>query len=222
MKPFAKIGYLLGTIITLFIFMMLTIESRQQWLAPGPANPGHDNLVCSDCHTDAEGTMRQQLQANFKAFLGLRASAVTFGYEGVANTDCQACHDRPNDTHPVFRFNESRFIDARKAIAPQLCSSCHLEHQGKRVSIGMTFCVYCHPDLELVEDPLDVSHSELIAGDNWESCMGCHDYHGSHDRVTPTSLDDMIEKSAIEAYFNTGDSPYATSKFDEAKESKND
>jgi hypothetical protein len=218
MKESAKMGYVLGLIGAVFILLLITIPEREQWHALGEANPGHEDLACTDCHTPAEGTMRQQLQANARAFFGFRDSGVTFGFEDVTNDNCLACHARPNDRHPVFRFLESRFVEARAAIAPQYCESCHLEHQGERVSIEPTYCVYCHTDLDLRDDPLDVPHVELVATEAWETCLQSHDYHGNHIMATPTTQEDMISLQAVEDYFADGPSPYSDRRLYNAKE----
>jgi hypothetical protein len=219
MRESAKIGYVLGAIIAVFILFMLTMPKRKEWHARGPANPGHESLACTDCHTEAPGSMRQQLQANTRAFFGLRDEGVTFGFENVTNENCQACHDRPNDRHPVSSFTEPRFDDARREIAPQLCESCHLEHQGQRLSIGPTFCMHCHQDLNLSDDPIEVPHVELVANEDWESCLRCHDFHGNHIMRTPTTVENMFSAQAIEAYFEDGASPYSDRRLYYAKES---
>lgn len=218
MKDSAKIGYVLGVIGVLFILLMITIPEREEWHARGTPNPGHEDLACTDCHAPAEGTLRQQLQANIRDFVGLREGTVTFGFEDVTNENCQACHDRPNDRHPTFRFLESRFVDARAAIAPQVCESCHLEHQGERVTIGGTYCVYCHTDLDLRDDPIEIPHAELVANEDWESCLQCHDYHGNHIMETPKMEEDMISQQVIEQYFKDGPSPYSDRRLYDAKE----
>ncbi len=222
MKDFARIGYVLGASVAVFIVMMLNIPEREEWHSLGTANPGHEDLTCAACHAAADGSFRQQVQANTRAFFGLRDSSVTFGYQNVTNANCLACHDRPNDNHPVFRFNESRFVDARKAIAPQLCESCHLEHQGQRVTIEPTYCVNCHADLTLADDPIEVPHAELIANEDWSSCLRCHDFHGNHIRETPVLMADMLDQAAVDAYLDDGPSPYSTERYFSAKETLDD
>ena len=107
--------------------------------------------------------------------------AVDFGHQPVTNATCLECHDRPNDRHPVFRFFEPRFAEAREQIQPQYCLSCHLEHSGKRVTtFEITSCVHCHKDITLNHDPTTISHEDLIEAGQWESCLGCHDFHGNH------------------------------------------
>jgi hypothetical protein len=222
-KAFSKIGYAIGLTLSILIIMMLIIPEKEDWHILGPSNPGHENLTCNDCHVEAEGIYRQQIQANFKALIGMRSSSVTFGFEPVTNENCIACHDRPNDNHPVFRFLESRFADARKAIAPQFCESCHLEHQGVRVTQDSTYCINCHTDLELPDDPIEgTTHTELVVNEEWGTCLGCHDFHGNHDRTVPITMDELISQDAIIGYFAQGQSPYSDKHFYEAKEHLND
>lgn len=220
MKKTALFGYALGLVIGLFIIFVLPVD--QDWHEPGPANSGHENLDCADCHVDAAGTLRQQIQANVGYWLGLRKSGAVFGHYDVSNDNCLACHDRPNDRHPVYRFLEPRFLEARQAISPQRCESCHLEHQGRRVTIDATFCVYCHTDLDLADDPIDVPHIELVAQENWTSCMGCHDFHGNHIMEVPTRLADQMDPQSILDYFLDAPSPYSDTRLYEAKESLDD
>lgn len=221
MKRHAKFGYYLGSIAAIFVLLVYAIPGREAWHNAGPATPGHEPLDCAACHVEAPGTARQQLQANARAALGERSSYVAFGFEKVTNDTCKSCHDRPNDNHPVFRFTESRFVEARRAVAPHLCVSCHLEHEGQRVTIGLDFCSHCHADLELPDDPVDVPHTQLVAQENWNSCLGCHDFHGNHEREAQTMVAEAFDTSVIEAYFEKGPSPYgeriheATEKTDE-------
>lgn len=220
MKKQALFGYALGLVVAIFILFVLPVDDR--WHTLGTANTGHETLECTDCHMSAPGSFRQQIQANVKAFLGLRETGTDFGYADVTNATCLSCHARPNDSHPVFRFNEPRFVDARRAIQPQRCESCHLEHQGRRVTIGATFCVHCHTDLDLADDPIDVPHVNLVASEDWQSCLGCHDFHGNHRRQVPVRMADAISVPLIEAYFQDDDSPYSTERFYGAKESLNE
>ena len=186
----------------------------------GPANTGHENLECADCHEAAEGTPRQQIQANVRHLIGLRDTGVDFQHEDVTSQDCLACHARPDDRHPIFRFNEPRFAEARAEIGANDCVSCHLEHQGERATIEPTFCINCHEDLTLKNDPLDVSHEQLIAIDEWQSCLGCHDFHGNHVRETQVIYDERIPNDVVVDYLKGGKSPYSAEKKHQAQESR--
>lgn len=219
MKPGAKLGYLVGFVAFVAALVFLFLPSQEASHSIGPANTGHEDLSCQECHLPADGTIRQQVQANVRYQLGLRDSPVDFQHQNVDNDNCLACHERETDAHPVFRFNEPRFAEARANIEPQVCTSCHLEHEGVRVTIGTTFCVECHQDLELPNDPLDVPHDQLIADQNWESCLGCHDYHGNHIMEVETAVDNALPISEIEAYFEGALSPYSDQKQFSAKQS---
>jgi len=201
----AKVGFALSAAM----LGALLAPGQEHLLAPGSMNPGHEELACESCHVEAQGSIRQQLQANARYLLGLRPDPVDFGRKDVDNGDCLACHRRPFDRHPVFRFNEPRFAEARKKLAPQLCFGCHSEHTGERVSVQAGYCVQCHDGLEMRSDPLDVSHEKLIAAKRWSTCLGCHDFHGNHVMKTPIRVDQAIAPPRIESYFARGSSPYS-------------
>ena len=220
MKPAAILGYQIGLLLSAALLMVLFLPRLEPLRTLGPINTGHSSLVCSDCHEVSQGTPRQQIQANVRYLLGVRKSGVDFRHYAVDNNDCLACHDNPKDNHPVHRFNEPRFASVRASIAPQLCNSCHQEHKGVRVSTGLDFCLHCHFDLSLKNDPLAISHQELIDQEKWESCLGCHDFHGNHITNTPTTLTDALSREEIVTYFLGGSSPYSRQKSFHAKEKR--
>ena len=203
------VTYLLTGVVTLAAigFIVVTPEA-ERFHAKGPANTGHAALACADCHKPAAGTLRQQLQAKVQFWTGLRASDVPFGRIRVANEQCVACHNRDQDSHAVHRFLEPKFAKARTDHGADSCVACHREHTGVRVTMSPTSCASCHTDLELKREPLDVSHRELIARQDWASCLGCHDYHGNHKRTAQTRLDAAYPTSAVADYFAGGPSPY--------------
>lgn len=166
--------------------------------------------------------MRQQLQANLQYFLGNRDSTVAVGHSPVSNDDCIACHRRPKDNHPVFRFLEPRFSNARRELAPQQCNSCHTEHSGRRVTMEIESCKTCHKKLELKKEPLKVSHKQLIKEKRWKTCLGCHDFHGNHKMKTETDMKKLVSQERIEAYFMGDSSPYSEHKKYKARESRFD
>jgi hypothetical protein len=172
-------------------------------------NVGHEHLECASCHRPAPGTTRQQLQANVRTSLGLRATYVDFGMRAVGNADCRSCHDRPDDRHPVHRFLEPRFADARAALSPQTCTSCHGEHTGRRATVEADACKHCHDDLEIANDPVQPTHAALVAAAEWPTCLGCHDFHGNHDATPPTALEAAIPPAMIQRYLAGGADPYA-------------
>jgi hypothetical protein len=201
-------AYLLGGIMASAAIAIVIVPQTARFHAKGPANTGHDTLGCNDCHKDAAGSVRQQIQAKVQYWLGLRATDVAFGYGRVGNEQCTDCHARDQDSHPVHRFLEPRFSKARAELGAETCVSCHREHKGVRSTMAPTACAICHEDLELKRDPLDVSHRELVVRKQWTSCLGCHDFHGNHRRETQTRLDAAYPLSQIVECLAGGPSPY--------------
>lgn len=195
-----------------------------EWLhAKGPMNTGHETLACASCHKNAPGSFRQQIQANLRHALGLRAASATFGRLPVGNENCLACHERPNDRHPVYRFLEPRFAQARQKLSPHQCVSCHAEHHGRRVTLAQTgYCSQCHKDTKLKKDPIDVSHADLIAMRQWDTCLGCHDFHGNHIMKTERRLDKRAPAEQVKAYFDGGPPPYGDALYHKAKKEAED
>jgi hypothetical protein len=138
----------------------------------------------------------------------MRSVDATFGHMPVGNDQCTGCHARDQDAHPVHRFLEPRFSEARAVLGADSCVSCHREHKGARVTMAVEACATCHQTLDLKRDPLDVPHKELVARKEWTSCLGCHDFHGNHKRETQTRLVDAYSKAAIIEYLAGGPSPY--------------
>ncbi len=207
-KQRRKLGVTLGVLFSVTFFAAMLPSRGQHLRTPGQMNTGHELVECADCHRAAPGTLRQQLQANVRYLLGLRRTAVEFGAKPVSNQDCLACHERPFDRHPVFRFNEPRFEAARRELGPQNCTSCHAEHNAARVTVGGGFCVQCHSDMFVHDDPLDVPHDELAATERWDTCLGCHDFHSGHVFELPTALDARIDAQSLDQYFSGGPNPY--------------
>jgi hypothetical protein len=185
-------------------------------IAHGPIQTGHAGVACEGCHVKAPGTIRQQVQANLRFALGLRADPADFGRAAVATEACIACHARPNERHPVYRFREPRFTKARAEVDATTCLGCHSEHAAERVAAPLGFCHACHEDLDLKVDPLDRPHDELIAAAAWDSCLGCHDFHGNHAHKPPVRLLDAHGVEALLAYLKDGQDPYSDTKLYEA------
>src|SRR6516225_9522251 len=123
-------AYVVGGIVaSATIAVVVVIPEAVRFHAKGPPNTGHDALACSDCHKDAPGTMRQQLQAKVQFWLGFRATDAVFGHTPVGNEQCTACHARDQDSHPVHRFLEPRFFEARAELGAESCVSCHRGHE---------------------------------------------------------------------------------------------
>jgi hypothetical protein len=204
-----RIGVGTGVLVGLAIAAWLNAPGQAHLNAPGPMNTGHADLACTSCHQPAPGTVRQQLQAFARDWLVGVDPRADLGFRAVGNAECQRCHDRPDDRHPVYRFLEPRFADARAALHPELCVSCHQEHAGSRVTVADgTYCRHCHADLVVEHDPLDVSHRSLIEQKRWDTCLGCHDFHGNHDMKPPERLDAAIPAAAVQTYLRGGLSPY--------------
>ncbi|MEW6039767.1 MAG: cytochrome c3 family protein [Pseudomonadota bacterium] len=208
-----NLGFTAGLSLGGLTLVALLLPQDEHWHERGPMNTGHETLHCASCHKPAPGTIRQQLQAGVRHALGLRKTAADFGYREVTNEVCLGCHDRPEDRHPVFRFVEPRFAEARAKLRPQWCVSCHLEHQGLRVSLDrVTYCETCHKDTRLKKDPLDIPHQTLITLKQWESCLGCHDFHGNHVMKTRTRVAEVLAPETLRAYFAGAPSPYPQQK----------
>lgn len=206
-----RIGIGAGVVLGAAVVVVLNAPGCETFHAPGPMNTKHEQLACSGCHREAPGTVRQQLQTVAYAGIALGAAEtpVDVGYRAVTNTDCLSCHDQTDDRHPVFRFLEPRFAAVRERLHPEQCAACHREHAGVRVTIvERTYCRHCHDTIALEQDPLDITHRELVATQRWDSCLGCHDYHGNHASKPPRRLRDAIPEGRIQTYFDGGPSPY--------------
>ncbi len=206
-------GAIIGLILGIPLVYVLTLDTSEEYVSIGPMNTGHDDLKCFACHADAKGNLFQQLQSNISHKLGARGEGVDFGTKDVTVDNCLQCHDRPNDRHPVYRFSEPRFKDAIKNIDATTCITCHTEHKEERVSVkSINYCMNCHQTLEVEDDPVDISHQELIKKEQWFTCIQCHDFHGNHKYEVPHKLADTIPMKSIEAYFKGGEDPYGNTK----------
>lgn len=203
-----KHGYLIGILVSFLALLFLILPSSQRHIQNGPMLPGHENLKCYSCHKDEQGSFRQQLQANVQYLLGNRDDTVSVGLRPVENNECLKCHVRPNERHPVYRFREPKYRDIRKKVKADSCVACHLEHNSKRISVKLNFCMHCHEKIKLKNDPLEVSHELLAKQKKWESCLTCHDFHGNHEIKTETKADKSIELDKLKKYFDRGENPY--------------
>jgi len=220
MRLFVHKGYLIGLIISVLVIGFLSFSDLHHLRSLGPMNTGHKNLACNECHESADGSIRQQIQANLSYLLGQRSAIAAFNFEFPNNKDCLDCHAREDDRHPVYRFNEPRFQQVRNKIKPQYCVSCHKEHTGVRVSSDLEICQYCHEEIEVKDDPLDISHADLIKLKDWDTCLACHDFHGNHVMKTATNTKDMLEQTLIKDYFLGGKDPYSGEKTAKSKETR--
>ena len=222
-RRWQNVGYGTGALAGLLALVVLLMPGAEQFHALGPMNTGHEDLHCPSCHKDAPGTYRQQIQAALRHLAGGHAAPGDFGQEDVGNEACIACHERPDDRHPVYRFLEPRFAKVRETLGPQHCVSCHLEHNSRRVTLADAgYCVGCHEDTKLRRDPVDVPHERLIALKRWDTCLGCHDFHGNHVMTTATAIDSAIPPARIRAYFDGGPSPFGDVRRHQARKEADD
>lgn len=201
-------GYFIGSILSIAVLIFLFLPSSKTYLIKGPLLPGHEKLECNECHKDERGTFRQQIQTNIQYLFNKQNASVSVGLRPVGNSECIKCHDRPNDRHPIYRFREPKYRQIREKIRANTCITCHLEHQNKRITVKMGFCMHCHDELNLKNDPIDISHQQLIQDKNWNSCLTCHDFHGNHEMKTEVSLDKGVPLPQLQKYFNRGLNPY--------------
>jgi nitrate reductase cytochrome c-type subunit len=183
-------------------------------------NKGHEKLSCMECHEPANGNTQQQIQSNVKHWLEFTSEASPFGYVTPDNKDCLSCHEREDDNHPIYRFNEPKFNKVREAIHPERCVSCHQEHRGVRVTSEPNNCKHCHEDLSLKKDKISPEHNMLIKKKNWTSCLACHDFHGNHKRETPRKKEHMISEHTLKDYFLGGKDPYGDKKITKIRETR--
>lgn len=207
------IGIIAGIGVGTALFAFFTFEPTGQYISLGPMNTGHDNISCSACHLDAKGNLTQQLQSNVAHAFGGRDKDVFFGTQDVTVDNCLQCHDRPNDRHPTYRFEEPRFADATEVINATTCITCHSEHHDERISLAkLDYCMNCHTDLAVENDPLDIPHVTLAANEQWSTCIQCHDFHGNHDYEVPEKMQDTIPLKDIMVYVKGGKDPFGNDK----------
>ncbi len=208
-----RIGSFIGIGIGLIIYIILPLKQTESFLSLGPLNTGHEGLSCNACHTDAKGNLIQQVQSNISYTFGMRKTKADFGTENVDNKKCIECHDRPNDRHPTHRFLEPRFKEAIANINAAECETCHKEHNNTRVVLkDAAFCINCHYDLEVKNDPIDVPHEQLIKNKQWNTCLQCHDFHGNHIYKVAEKIKDTIQLKQIQEYLKGGKDPFSNKK----------
>lgn len=211
-KTLRKAAMAVGLPVALMGVVVLQAAPVKPVISHGPIQSGHAEISCQGCHTPSAGTTRQQIQANLNYVLGRRETHADFGYGAVTSGQCIDCHERANDRHPIYRFNEPRFADVLQRLDAASCLGCHSEHAAQVAFIEPQFCRNCHDNLRVKNDPIDVPHDHLIAQKQWESCLGCHDFHGNHQRKSQLVLRDAIAIQDIRAYLADGPSPYGTQK----------
>ena len=209
LAPERRAAYLLGVVVAVIGGVLLLSPGREIWHAKGPFNTGHTKLECGDCHTPAPGNFIGQAFGNLAHAVGLTDSARFFVYAPAGNEQCLDCHDDPDNVHIVDDFLKPEFAKVREARGVQFCTGCHQQHLGVRVSATpRVVCQDCHDDMDLADDPVDIPHTRLISDQRWETCLGCHDHHGNHDREVPIKMSEILTEEQIQQYFDGGKSPY--------------
>ena len=212
---------LAGIVVGVLVLGFLSVPERNSLVARGPMNTGHEALSCQECHVTAEGTLPQQVSSRVYHWLGLRKSAISFGSEDVTSKICLECHEREDDRHPISRFLEPRFSEARQNIKAYDCITCHTEHQGKRITLStIGYCTNCHQDTSLEVDPITPTHVSLVRSESWNTCLQCHDFHGNHKMETPTSIQEGVTEQEIWDYFGGAPSPYSPEKYVEPSKTR--
>ena len=207
-KSRRRVGYRVGLVAAVAFLAIFAAAEDNRVLAKGPANPGHGELDCRDCHDPAPGSLRQQIQAGVAYGLGLREEPPEFGLLPVSNRVCLDCHERQVDHHPTHNFLQPKFAEARRQIAAHLCITCHREHTGRHVTGTGRYCVACHDGMSIRNDPLLPTHAELASESRWETCLRCHDFHGNHVRSTPRTLEESLDESLVLQHLERGGPEY--------------
>jgi ferredoxin-NADP reductase/bacterioferritin-associated ferredoxin len=217
-KTFRFKAYLAATLVasaSLFSLVPALGELRPH----GAHMTGHETLECTTCHAESTASVRQVLQANARYWLGKRETGAEFGHQPITNATCLQCHGNPDDLHAPNRFLELRFDKPREALGVHQCISCHREHEGARITVPtMGYCVHCHQDTEIENDPATPTHAELIAAGRWTTCLQCHDYHGNHKWRAPSRLTDALPVQDLLLYFRDAPPPYGETVFKALKE----
>lgn len=217
--------YSLLSLMIIGVFLLIGARNQMgdDFIAIGPMNTGHSDLSCIECHKNEEGNVRQQLQSKAASLFHQSGNSLNFINKSIENKTCTECHSRQDDVHPVHRFNEPKFDQAKQLIQPNKCTSCHMEHYGTRVTkLEPDYCMHCHGELKIKNDPISPTHEKIISNRSWESCLQCHDYHGNHIRKTPESFADTISKADLKLYFDGGRDPYSIDKREQAKTAPKD
>ena len=208
LNPEQQAAYRWGLLIAVISGVILLLPASEDWHAAGPHNTGHTDIDCTECHAPATGNFAGQALKNMLHAVGLSDSATPFTYTPAGNDQCLACHDNPDDRHPVAKFMETEFASARETAGVQSCLGCHQQHRGVRVTVHAGVCQNCHQDTAMSDDPVDIPHTTLIRDQRWGTCLGCHDFHGNHDRAAPKRMAELLSEEQIQQYFDGGTSPY--------------
>ena len=202
-KGFPRTGPLwVGLIVTVTLITAFNSPEQEQLLSPGGDREMHEGMACEQCHQETPGTLRQQVQANVHHWLGFRESGVGFITDPVGSEDCQDCHEMPGNLHPIHRFAHSEYFELREILGQHECSGCHDHHSPVNVVHSMTFCMHCHETWGNKPDTITPRHTTLIAEERWETCLQCHEFHGSRGHQEPTLLSEAFSVEQIQQYLD--------------------
>lgn len=200
--------------ITLWTF----VSNDTSHMKPAHLISGHQDITCVSCHQAQASSARQEIQNNLLYVLGKSDVVIPFRHQPVDSGACLNCHERADERHPIYRFREPRFAKTRRELDATNCLTCHSEHTAQRVEIqDISFCKHCHSELVMKNDPLDTPHDVLIKNEDWQTCLGCHDFHGNHLYQTPKNLNAAHSASEILEYFAQGADPYSKMKKSKGK-----
>ncbi|MHC4935855.1 MAG: hypothetical protein ACYTGJ_06525 [Planctomycetota bacterium] len=201
--------WLFGLAASLVVLLALTADSGQAWRSPGGQGDMHDNRECGLCHEPAPGTLRQQVQANIQYWLGNRDTPAAIGTIPVTDTACLDCHRMPWDEHPINDFLDPSYAEERELFGPHTCAGCHDHHSGVNLTISGDYCRHCHEEIDEPDPPTRPTHQRLVADGRWETCLQCHDFHGSHLHDAPLDLTDAASVERVLRYLDgVEESPY--------------
>ena len=193
-----KLPLMAGIFVTVLSVAAMTSPSTEQFLSPGGDNEMHEGMACDQCHETAEGTIRQQVQANVYHWLGSRQHGADFLTQPVESADCEACHPMKENFHPQQKLRKSKYYELDTMLGIRECSGCHDHHSSSVMQHAMTLCMHCHEVWGKKPDTTTPTHVELIAQGRWETCLQCHEFHGGHQREKIFLLEDAHKVDTIQ------------------------
>ncbi len=130
---------------------------------------------------------------------------------------CSACHSTmamKND--PLGDFPKTQEVASIETPKPVVKT-----RSIKPVAKTRSFQILPPPSAAIIEDAKPaMSHAILASTNRWDTCMGCHDFHGNHQRTTPTSMSMRIDTRLLQAYLIDGMDPYSKDKIVKDKETR--
>ncbi|WP_455217458.1 cytochrome c3 family protein [Kaarinaea lacus] len=159
----------LSLLIGLYLANTLLEGEDKTSFMPGPLTNGHHQLTekCDACHTDAFGGEKDTAE--------------------VLQAACIKCHGddrkKPQDSHPITKFEDPRNADRLEKINALKCVTCHTEHRLEiTLKDGLTqpldVCFNCHQ--KIAKDR--PTHKDMP----FDTCKdsGCHNYHNNRALYT--------------------------------------